>query len=174
MSPIRLYSKNKSRIMKIFLILISIFYTYSEILIAQSTMKIRKIDGTLSAYNLSRIDSIYFSTEIPSVTVKDIDGNAYKLVTIGTQVWFSENLKTTRYRNGDSIGTTIPAEKDILSEIAPKYQWAYNGDNSIVGVFGRLYTGNVVIDSRGVCPVGYHVPSDAEWTTLTDLLGGLS
>ena len=105
-------------------------------------------------------------------TVTDVDGNIYQSVTIGTQVWMKENLKVTKYRNGDIIGTTVPATLEISGEIAPKYQWAYIGDEGNVAVYGRLYTWHAVTDSRQVCPVGWHLPSDAEWTTLTTYLGG--
>jgi uncharacterized protein (TIGR02145 family) len=105
-------------------------------------------------------------------SIKDADGNVYTSVTIGTQVWMVENLKTTKYRNGDLIGTTTPATLDISSELAPKYQWAYYGDESNVNAYGRLYTWYAVTDTRNVCPTGWHVPTDAEWTTLTTYLGG--
>ena len=103
-------------------------------------------------------------------TVTDIDGNVYKTVKIGDQMWMAENLKVTRYRNGESIGTTSPASMDISGESTPKYQWAYNGDESNAAIYGRLYTWYAVADSRGVCPAGWHVPSDTEWTALTDYL----
>lgn len=105
-------------------------------------------------------------------SITDIDGNVYTIVTIGTQVWMAENLKTTKFRNGDLIGTTAPATLDISSETTAEYQWAYNGDESNVTAYGRLYTRDAVTDSRNVCPTGWHVPSDAEWTALTDYLGG--
>jgi uncharacterized protein (TIGR02145 family) len=103
-------------------------------------------------------------------SVKDIDDNKYGVVRIGTQIWMKENLKTTRYRNGDLIGTTTPATLVIEDESTPKYQWAYNGNESNVAIHSRLYTWYVATDSRNVCPIGWHVPSDAEWTTLTDYL----
>ncbi len=98
----------------------------------------------------------------------DIDGNVYNTVTIGTQVWMAENLKTTRYRNGDIIGTTIPATLDVYHETNPKYQWAPNGDENNVALYGRLYTWYATIDSRGICPIGWHVSTDADWVTLKD------
>jgi uncharacterized protein (TIGR02145 family) len=82
----------------------------------------------------------------------------------------SENLKTTKYKNGDIIGTTSPATQDITAESTPKYQWAYNGDETNVTNNGRLYTWYAITDSRGLCPTGWHVPSDAEWTTLESYL----
>jgi uncharacterized protein (TIGR02145 family) len=104
-------------------------------------------------------------------TVTDIDGNVYKTVTIGKQVWMKENLKVTRYQNGDTIGTTTPATLDINSESTPKYQWSYAGNDSNVAIYGRLYTWFAITDNRNVCPIGWHVSTDAEWAALLNSLG---
>ena len=85
-------------------------------------------------------------------TVTDIDGNVYHTVTIGTQVWMAENLKVTRYRNGDLI-------KNPLDE-----------DEGHVAKYGRLYLWYEVTDSRNICPEGWHIPTFAEWTTLENYL----
>jgi uncharacterized protein (TIGR02145 family) len=98
--------------------------------------------------------------------VTDIDGNPYNTVVIGTQTWMAENLKTTKYNNGDLIGTTTPATLDISSESTPKYQWAYDGNESNVDIYGRLYTWYAATDSRKVCPTGWHVPTLGEWEIL--------
>jgi uncharacterized protein (TIGR02145 family) len=103
-------------------------------------------------------------------TVVDIDGNVYKTVNIGTQVWMKNNLKVTRYNNGDLIETTTPATVSLYCEDIFKFQWAYDGNESNVATYGRLYTWYAITDNRGVCPSGWHVPTDAEWTTLTDYL----
>jgi uncharacterized protein (TIGR02145 family) len=95
----------------------------------------------------------------------DAEGRTYNTVTIGKQVWMQENLKTTVYGNGDPILTTPVASQDITSEISPKYQWSCTNVEN-----GRYYTYYTVMDSRGVCPTGWHVPSDNEWTALTDYL----
>jgi hypothetical protein len=87
-------------------------------------------------------------------TITDIDGNVYNTVSIGGQCWMKENLKTTKYRNGESIGTTSTATLDISSETTPKYQWAYEGNESNVATYGRLYTWFAITDSRNVCPDG--------------------
>jgi uncharacterized protein (TIGR02145 family) len=121
-------------------------------------------------------DDMSFST--PSVsdhtgetgTVEDAEGNVYKTIGIGSQIWMAENLKTTRYRNGDLIGTTNPSTQDISGENTPRYQWAYNDDESNAAIYGRLYTWHAVTDSRNVCPAGWHVPTDSEWTILTGYL----
>lgn len=107
-----------------------------------------------------------------SKTVVDIDGNVYNSVTIGTQIWMVENMKTTRYQNGDLIGTTTPGSLDIANESSPKYQWPSGNNENNVDTYGRLYTWHAVTDSRSVCPTGWRLPTDAEWTTLITYLGG--
>jgi uncharacterized protein (TIGR02145 family) len=104
-------------------------------------------------------------------TVTDIDGNVYHTVTIGKQIWLVENLKTTKYRNGDLIGTTNPSTLDYSYELTPKYQFAYNGDETNVATYGRLYTWYSITDSRKVCPTGWHVSTDKEWTIMVEFLG---
>jgi len=104
------------------------------------------------------------------VDCTDIDGNHYPMVQIGNQIWMAENLKTTKYRNGELIGTTSPATKVISNESSSKYQWAYNGDESNASKYGRLYTWYAVNDSRIIAPDGWHVASDVEWTTLENYL----
>lgn len=127
-----------------------------------------------SCRKLDQIAPINFNKSITYGNMTDQDGNIYKTVTIGTQIWMAENLKTTRYNNGELIGTTTPAATDISGESTPGYQWAYDGNESNVASYGRLYTWYTVNDSRNLCPTGWHVPSDAEWTILTTCLGGES
>lgn len=107
-------------------------------------------------------------------SIKDGDNNVYTSVEIGTQVWFVENLKTTKYRNGDLIGTTSSPTFDITNENSPRYQWAYNGNESNVAAYGRLYTWYAVTDSRNLCPAGWHVANAEEWDILLTFLGGYS
>lgn len=110
----------------------------------------------------------FILTTLANGQISDIDGNIYNTVAIGTQLWMKENLRTTKYRNGDLIGTTNPATLVIRFESSPKYQWAFNDSN--VGTYGRLYTWYVVSDGRGICPTNWHVPTNAEWTILVDYL----
>lgn len=106
-----------------------------------------------------------------SSKVVDIDGNVYNIVTIGTQTWMAENLKTTRYRNGDVINDGTGAGT-VSGEAAPKYWFVYDDDLNNVSTYGRLYTWYTVNDGRSICPEGWHVASDEEWTILRDYLGG--
>jgi uncharacterized protein (TIGR02145 family) len=123
------------------------------------------------AYATNTIGTNYGNEIIFSAgTVADIDGNVYNTVTIGTQLWMVENLKSTKYNNGESIGTTDPTNLDISGETDPKYQWAYSGNEANAAIYGRLYTWFTVTDSRGVCPDGWHVPTHNQWTTMEDYL----
>ena len=102
--------------------------------------------------------------------VIDYDGNTYKTVTIGTQEWTSENLNVEHYRNGD----LIPQVQDPIewSKLTTGAWCYYNNDPKNGKKYGKLYNWYAVSDPRGLAPEGWHVPSDAEWTKLTDFLGG--
>jgi uncharacterized protein (TIGR02145 family) len=91
-------------------------------------------------------NEVSFKTLETSAAVIDADGNVYTTVTIGSQTWLGENLKTTKYRNGDLIGTTTTY--------------------GVAATYGLLYTWDAIMDSRNICPVGYHIPTTAEWDVL--------
>lgn len=104
----------------------------------------------------------------------DIDGNIYKTVKIGDQVWMAENLRVTRYNNGDPIETTNPANIDISDLVEPKFQWVFGGKEELAATYGRLYTWYAATDARKICPEGWHVITDAEWAKLYNYFGGKS
>jgi len=104
--------------------------------------------------------------------VTDADGSFYKIVTIGTQTWMAENLKTTKYNDG----TPIPLVTDNtawLAQAAPAYCWYDNDEPTNKNIYGALYNW-FTVNTGKLCPVGWHVPTDAEWTTLTTFLGGVN
>jgi uncharacterized protein (TIGR02145 family) len=103
-------------------------------------------------------------------TVTDIDGNVYKTVTIGTQTWMAENLKVTRYNNGDSI--ICVNSDDYWSAIPEGAYSSYKYEKNNSKIYGKLYNWDAVNDSRKIAPAGWHVATDAEWTTLITFLGG--
>jgi uncharacterized protein (TIGR02145 family) len=123
-------------------------------------------------------------TGIRSQTVTDIDGNIYKTVTIGTQVWMAENLKTTHYADGTAIPlVTFSNNWDTLDYTDKAYCWYDDDSVTNANTYGALYTWSAAMNGatssssspsgiQGVCPTGWHLPSDDEWTTLTDYLGG--
>jgi uncharacterized protein (TIGR02145 family) len=102
--------------------------------------------------------------------VSDVDNNGYETVQIGTQVWMKSNLKTSRYRNGDSIQSGL-SNSSWQNTTSGAYA-IYNNDLVNNGLYGKLYNHHAVTDIRGLCPTGWHVPSDGEWTTLENYLGG--
>ncbi|MCQ2263120.1 MAG: fibrobacter succinogenes major paralogous domain-containing protein [Bacteroidales bacterium] len=103
-------------------------------------------------------------------TVKDVDGNEYKTVVIGSQTWFAENLKTTKYANGNKIPNITDNAKWVDCK-SPAYCWYDN--NSGNKEWGALYNW-YVINSGNICPNGWHVATDADWTTLENKVGGRS
>jgi uncharacterized protein (TIGR02145 family) len=102
-------------------------------------------------------------------TITDIDGNVYNTVTIGTQVWFDENLKTTKYNDATDIPyVTDAATWDGLS--TPAYCWHEN-DISNKNTYGALYNWYAVNTAK-LCPAGWHVATNDDWDTLVDYIGG--
>ena len=104
--------------------------------------------------------------------VMDIDGNEYATVIIGNQVWMAENLKVSKYRDGSAIPTGH-SDNDWMNLSTGAYS-VYDNTESNADTYGYLYNWYAVDDSRNIAPAGWHVATDAEWTTLTDYLGGTS
>jgi uncharacterized protein (TIGR02145 family) len=131
-------------------------------------------DGAINIKDITHLIKFKYKEGPPPDcgTVTDIDGNVYQTVTIGTQVWMAENLKVTRYRNGDPI-PNITSNSQWASLTTGAY-CEYDNDINNVATYGRLYNWEAVDDSRNIAPEGWHVPTDAEWTTLINYLGGPS
>ena len=102
----------------------------------------------------------------------DIDGNEYQAVQIGEQLWMSENLKVTKYRDGTAIPTGL-SNSEWENTTSGAYA-VYDNNETHADTYGYLYNWYAVDDSRNIAPDGWHVPTDDEWTTLTDYLGGTS
>jgi len=113
----------------------------------------------------------------PPTPVTDIDGNVYKTVKIGNQVWMAENLKVTKFRDGSEIPNLevgwLGNRAHTLNNAAPSAYVIYNDNSSNeADTYGYLYNWYAVNDSRNIAPEGWHVPTFAEWTTLEEYLGG--
>ena len=125
----------------------------------------------ISFVTMAEIGPIIFNPDLTYDTISDIDGNIYKTIQIGTQVWMAENLKTTKYNDG----TQIPLITGV-SWTSPGYCWYYNDEISYKVAYGAIYnwytTDGVNSGNKNICPVGWHIPSDIEWATLTTYLGG--
>ena len=107
-------------------------------------------------------------------TVTDIDGYTYKTVTIGTQTWMAENLNTKKYSDGTAIPFVINSTVWCKLSTGAFCYYDDNADHAVV--YGMLYNWYAVDTAsnggKNICPQGWHVPSDAEWTILSDYLGG--
>jgi uncharacterized protein (TIGR02145 family) len=113
------------------------------------------------------------STPAPIPPLIDIDGNSYDTVKIGSQFWMKQNLTTSHYRNGDLI-PEVTGDLPWVSLTTGAWCWYSNDPASFATTYGKLYNWFAVNDPRGLAPLGWHIPSDAEWTTLTTSLGGAS
>ena len=107
------------------------------------------------------------STKLQSVT--DIDGNVYRTVVIGTQNWMAENLKVTKYRNGDNI-THVTTNSDWPNDTDGAYGY-YSNNTTNIDTYGMLYNWYAVDNSSGLCPEGWHVPTSDEYNALKTHLG---
>jgi uncharacterized protein (TIGR02145 family) len=96
--------------------------------------------------------------------VTDIDGNVYRTLTVGKQIWMAENLQVTRYRNGEPI--PVITDTAAWSVCTSGAYCNYNNDTGKVASYGRLYNWHAINDSRKLAPEGWHIPTDEEITTL--------
>jgi len=123
------------------------------------------------AYAINNLGISYGNQQIFSTlgygSVTDIDNNNYSTVTIGSQVWMVENLKTTKYKNGISIPNVITSWFSLQT---PSYCW-YNNNISYKNTYGALYNFHTV-QTGNLAPTGWHIPSDSEWSILINYLGG--
>jgi uncharacterized protein (TIGR02145 family) len=112
-------------------------------------------------------NSVHLNTNLNYGSITDIDGNSYATIQIGSQVWMAENLKAKRFANGDTI-PEIAAQIEWQNNTSNP-GWSYLNNNMLYDSlkdYGLLYNFYTVIDSRNVCPTGWHVPTDSEWTVL--------
>jgi uncharacterized protein (TIGR02145 family) len=113
---------------------------------------------------------INFSEWITYGNMTDQEGNIYRTVKIGEQVWMAENLRTTRYQDGSQIPNVTNLESwGLLNDGAYCY---YNNDILNKNTYGALYNWYTIVDNGKICPSGWHVPSDTEWSLLENFLGG--
>ena len=129
---------------------------------------IGKVSVTANGKKSNEVD--FFVLPLSSTDCYDIEGNKYKTVKIGSQVWMAENLKSSRYNNGDTIPRAITSEE--WSGRTDGACCFYNNMSVYYAVYGNLYNWYAVNDPRGLAPKGWHIPTDAEWQQLGDYLGG--
>jgi uncharacterized protein (TIGR02145 family) len=134
---------------------------------------------TLALYSLCIIALLFQSCGDSTAPTSEPDlidlrnNRTYKTVRIGSQVWMAENLDVVTFRNGTNIPEARSEAEWVEAEIKQQPVWCYYlNDPHNTGRYGKLYNVYAVIDARGIAPEGWHVPSDEEWTVLSDYLGG--
>lgn len=146
---------------------------------AKNTVKIDTIELTFSSTTLQRdinfcesveVENPFLNSALTYGSVTDIDGNKYATIQIGTQTWMAQNLNVSRYNDG----TEIPNVTDNVTweKLKTGAYCYYDNLSSNGAIYGKLYNWFTINDSRNICPVGWHVPSDTEWKELTEYLGG--
>ena len=104
----------------------------------------------------------------PDLGVIDIDGNLYETIQVGEQLWMKENLKVTHYNNGDEI--LFIDNSQLWNDYNNGQYTLYNNDESNIDLHGFLYNWSAINDERGICPLGFHIPTDNEWAELISFL----
>ncbi len=109
-------------------------------------------------------------------SVTDVDGNVYNVVVIGDQAWMAENLRVSKYRNGDPITSDLNNEEWLDTNVGAYAIYPHdeaeglNTEQEMVEAYGKLYNWYAVDDSRGLCPSGWRVPTDEDIVVLTDYI----
>lgn len=123
------------------------------------------------ACNKDDVESNIYPIQQLKDTVIDVDGNIYHTIKIGKQIWMQENLNVTKFRNGESI------LKDTIFRYWDSYYsgaWCEHPDiTKDRNQFGKLYNFGAVNNTKGLAPIGWHVPTDGEWSILIENLGGI-
>ena len=179
--------KNQINYLSIFLISLTILQGQVE---KQSLPNVEEISNRRSSFNLDEIKvrwkkaALENCPTVPCVvtppapsfncgtsTVSDIDGNVYNTLLIGTQCWTKTILKVTKYNDGTLI-PDLPTDANWLAATSTgaRTEYVAAGVTGYVGTFGYLYNWQAVNDSRKLCPAGWHVPTDAEWTDMIQTL----
>jgi uncharacterized protein (TIGR02145 family) len=130
------------------------------------SIEIPVIDATLHTCGTSGVHNAFLN--FGSMT--DQQGNIYKTIVIGDQEWMAENLNTDIYRNGDDIASNLD---NTSWDNTTTGAWSYSMNNSGYACpYGKLYNWYACVDSRQLCPQGWHMPTVADWSILMNYLGG--
>jgi uncharacterized protein (TIGR02145 family) len=146
------------------------FYPFGYYQRATKTVKINIIPSFKPTNGLT---TAVFNNTKTYGTMTDQDGNVYKTITIGTQTWMAENLRTTKYRDGTEMPNICYGLWNLSKNDA---YCSYNNTTDAVSIatYGRLYNWYTVTNSHNIAPEGWHIPTDVEWTTLITYLGSES
>jgi uncharacterized protein (TIGR02145 family) len=114
-----------------------------------------------------KFDAVVFKVDARKIGLKEIK--------IGNQIWSAENLNTDRFANGEIIPEAKSNEAWLMAGENQQAAWCYyNNDSALSNIYGKLYNWYSVADTNRLCPSGWHLPSDVEWSELENYLGGRS
>jgi uncharacterized protein (TIGR02145 family) len=150
---------------------LGIFTTIISGLVTETTYYVRAY--AIGSGGTSYGDEVSFTPYSRSF-IQDIEGNYYNTITIGTQVWMKENLRVSKFSNGTEIYKVTNPNVWFTSFSIPSYVENSSYYYTFLSAYGCFYNSYAITDSLNICPVGWHVPSDADWTTLETYLGGSS
>ena len=133
-------------------------------------LHIHKTDSTVLNISVTDIDSLTFSYDTlgacNGLTSLTYNGYTYDLVEIGGQCWFKENLQTTTYRDGTPINYPGTDNTAWSNDTTGAYAWYDNDSTTYDSIYGKLYNWYAVENPARLCPTGWHVPTDSEWSQL--------
>lgn len=137
---------------------------------AYATNSLGTVYGNEESFNTKPADAItLFNPDLSYDSIQDIEGNIYKTIVIGEQEWMAENLKTTKFSDGEAIPfIAMFSENDL--PLSPGYSWYENNEVVFKDIYGAYYNW-YAINTGKVCPSGWHIPSDEEWKVLELYLG---
>jgi uncharacterized protein (TIGR02145 family) len=118
----------------------------------------------------THVTGVKFNSSLTYGTVTDAEGNNYKTIRIESQVWMAENLKSTKLNDGTAI-PLVTGGPEWTNLVTPAYCWFDNNDTLYENIYGACYNWFVVSTGK-ICPAGWHIPSDSEWQTMINFLGG--
>jgi uncharacterized protein (TIGR02145 family) len=154
--------------MKKILTIIASIALLNGIVTAQDSVYIYKLGAIQYKEAITKVDSVVFhKAAVLNNIVSDIDGNSYKTIVIGKQTWMAENLRTAKYNDN----TVIPNEtsNSAWTSLSTAAQCTYNTNNDTLLIYGRYYNWYAV-ESKKLCPLGWHVPTDFEWNIMVKYL----
>jgi len=136
----------------------------------KTTIKITQLEAGI--YKTTTITAELMVIENPALsTLRDVDGNLYKAVKIGTQIWMAENLKTKHYRDGSAI-PNLKSNADWINFSSDGGYTMFKNEDKYGDHFGYFYNKAAITDSRQLAPAGWHIPSKEEWEVLYQYIGG--
>ncbi len=130
----------------------------------------KKTDSNNQDTTTSDIKPIVFNPNLTYGTMTDQSGNTYKTIVIGTQTWMAENLRTTKYRNGENIPNVT--DNTTWAGLSTGAYSDIDNDSRNSAIYGRIYNYHVILDTRNIAPLGWHVATAAEWNILVNRCGG--